>query len=320
MLGAFASRLCGSEDLYGDSGKGPECSINFVTCHDGFTLNDLVSYQAKHNITNGDGDRDGTNANYSANYGVEGPSATASIEAVRERQIKNFLLTLFMSRGVPMLLGGDEFRRTQTGNNNAWCQDNETSWYDWRKLQQHAGIHDFVRRMVALRRAYPVLRREHFYTPAEIGWHAPDGSLPDWGDPQAGSLGCLIHEDQGNALYLMFNAEDKPMTFSIPAAPDGQQWRVAADTAQEAATGSVVAQSRVLEPRSSVVLVSWREGGCDPWLDDCAARMGGDDAATAYAAALLWQRLPCGTLAAVAVSHDDPDTGGSQVESQSRLE
>ena len=288
MLGAFASRLCGSEDLYGSSGKGPECSINFVTCHDGFTLNDLVSYQAKHNIANGEGDNDGTNANYSANYGVEGPCADAGIEAVRERQIKNFLLTLFVSRGVPMLLGGDEFRRTQLGNNNAWCQDNETSWYDWRALRQHPGIYNFVRRMMALRRAHPVLAREHFYTPAEIGWFAPGGGVPDWSDPQRRSLACLIHEGDGKALYLMFNAEDKPMTFCIPPGPDGQQWRVAADTAHEAATGSVVAQLRVLEPRSSVVLVSLHPGGCDPLLNDCAAMMGGDDSATAYAAALLW--------------------------------
>ena len=134
MLGLFASRICGSADIYTKSGKGPEGSINFVTCHDGFTLNDLVSYRDKHNEANGENNHDGTDANFSENYGAEGETADARIESIRKRQIKNFLLTLLISRGVPMLLGGDEFRRTQGGNNNAYCQDNETSWYDWRCL------------------------------------------------------------------------------------------------------------------------------------------------------------------------------------------
>ena len=131
MLGLFASRICGSADIYTKSGKGPEGSINFVTCHDGFTLNDLVSYRYKHNEANGENNRDGTDANFSENYGAEGETTDAGIEILRKRQIKNFLLTLLISRGVPMLLGGDEFRRTQGGNNNAYCQDNETSWFDW---------------------------------------------------------------------------------------------------------------------------------------------------------------------------------------------
>ena len=131
MLGLFAQRICGSADIYSKSGKGPESSINFVTCHDGFTLNDLVSYRHKHNEANGENNHDGTNENFSENYGAEGETTDAEIESVRKRQIKNFLLTLLISRGVPMLLGGDEFRRTQGGNNNAYCQDNETSWIDW---------------------------------------------------------------------------------------------------------------------------------------------------------------------------------------------
>ena len=132
MLGLFASRICGSADIYAESGKGPESSINFVTCHDGFTLNDLVSYRDKHNEANGENNRDGTDENFSDNYGVEGrDQAMPGSRPCAKRQIKNFLLTLLISRGVPMLLGGDEFRRTQGGNNNAYCQDNETSWYDW---------------------------------------------------------------------------------------------------------------------------------------------------------------------------------------------
>ena len=134
MLGSFASRICGSSDIYANSGKGPGSSINFVTCHDGFTLNNLVSYRYKHNDANGEDNHDGTDANFSDNYGAEGETADAGIETLRKGQIKNFLLTLLVSRGVPMLLGGDEFRRTQRGNNNAYCQDNNMSWFDWTYL------------------------------------------------------------------------------------------------------------------------------------------------------------------------------------------
>ncbi len=151
MLGLFASRICGSADIYTKSGKGPDGSINFITCHDGFTLNDLVSYRSKHNEANGENNHDGTDANFSENYGSEGETKDAGIEALRKRQIKNFLLTLLISRGVPMLLGGDEFRRTQGGNNNAYCQDNETSWYDWSHLDEHREIFNFTRGMIAFR-------------------------------------------------------------------------------------------------------------------------------------------------------------------------
>ncbi|HUB66331.1 MAG TPA: glycogen debranching protein GlgX, partial [Candidatus Methylacidiphilales bacterium] len=170
MVGLFASRICGSSDLYAKSGKGPECSINFITSHDGFTLNDLVSYQQKHNEANGEGNRDGAGDNLSCNYGFEGATENAGIDSIRKRQIKNFLLTILVSRGVPMLLGGDEFRRTQHGNNNAYCQDNETSWYDWRFLKQHQEIYRFTREMIAFRRAHPVLSQERFYTDSEIHW------------------------------------------------------------------------------------------------------------------------------------------------------
>ena len=196
MLGSLASRICGSADIYTNSGKGPESSINFVTCHDGFTLNDLVSYQDKHNEANGESNHDGTNANYSSNYGAEGETDDVRIESIRKRQIKNFLLTLFISRGVPMLLGGDEFRRTQSGNNNAYCQDNETSWYDWSCLEKHREIFRFTRGMIAFRRAHPILSKEQFYTDAEIHWFGSQGGLPNWTDPKEKRFGCLIHEDE----------------------------------------------------------------------------------------------------------------------------
>jgi isoamylase len=263
-LGTFASRICGSADIYAKSGKGPECSINFVTCHDGFTLNDLVSFRYKHNAANGEGNRDGAEENFSDNHGIEGHTEERAVESVRKRQIKNFLFTLFISRGVPMLLGGDEFRRTQGGNNNAYCQDNETSWYDWRYLQQHEEIFRFARDMMAIRRAHPVLARERFYTDAEISWFNPSGEPPDWGDPHARQLACLIHGGVEDLLYLMFNASSEPAVFQIPAAPEGMQWRIAVDTYREAPGGSSGAGSGPffdvrhpyrMGPRSSALLI-----------------------------------------------------------------
>jgi glycogen operon protein len=234
MLGLFVSRICGSADIYTKSGKGPEASINFVTCHDGFTLNDLVSYRYKHNEANGENNHDGTDYNLSENYGAEGPTEDACIESVRKRQIKNFLLTLFISRGVPMLLGGDEFRRTQGGNNNAYCQDNETSWFDWACLERHKEIYRFARGMIAFRRAHSVLSRNQFYTDAEIHWFSPRGDLPQWSDPKERQFACLIHEDEQSALCLMFNAAADAVDFSLPPAPSGTGWHLAVDTSREA--------------------------------------------------------------------------------------
>jgi glycogen operon protein len=233
MVGAFASRICGSADIYTKSGKGPEASINFVTCHDGFTLNDLVSYRGKHNEANGNGNHDGTDHNLSENFGVEGESTDARIEAVRKGQIKNFLLTLLVSRGVPMLLGGDEFRRTQGGNNNAYCQDNETSWHDWGCLQRHKDIFRFTQGILAFRRAHPILSKEQFYTEAEIHWFGPRGGLPNWADPKEKQLACLIHEDEKHALWLMFNAGAETVDFGLPALPSGHRWYRAADTGRQ---------------------------------------------------------------------------------------
>ncbi|NOZ28798.1 MAG: glycogen debranching protein GlgX [Chloroflexi bacterium] len=232
MIGLFASRICGSADIYQQSGKGPECSINFITCHDGFTLNDLVSYRRKHNEANGEGNRDGAEENYSENHGVEGETDDPTIDAVRRRQIKNFLLTLFISRGVPMLLGGDEFRRTQRGNNNAYCQDNEISWYDWSFLQRHQEIYRFTRGMIAFRRAHPVLRREEFYTEADIRWFSPMGEPPNWSDPREKRLACLILGEEEEDLYLMFNADENATSFVLPPPPRGGRWHLAVDTSR----------------------------------------------------------------------------------------
>jgi glycogen operon protein len=233
VLGLFASRICGSADIYTKSGKGPEGSINFVTCHDGFTLNDLVSYHTKHNEANGENNHDGTDVNFSANYGAEGETADVRIEPVRKRQIKNFLLTLMISRGVPMLLGGDEFRRTQGGNNNAFCQDNEISWHDWTRLEQHRDIFRFTRGMIAFRSEHPVLSKEQFYTDAEIQWLGPQGGLPNWDDPKAKQLACLIQEDEQHALCLLFNTDVDAAEFRLPPLLPGSKWYLAVDTSHE---------------------------------------------------------------------------------------
>jgi isoamylase len=240
MLGALASRLCGSADLYQRAGREPFNSINFITCHDGFTLNDVVSYRRKHNEANGEANRDGPEENYSENYGIEGPTDDPAVDAMRVRQILNMLGTLLVSRGVPMLLGGDEFRRTQLGNNNAYCQDNEISWYDWACVQRHATVFRFVREMLRFRRRHRVLRQEVFYTDEDIQWFNPAGSLPDWNGPDR-TLGCRIlapAEATGTsyALCLLFNAGVPDVEFRLPTAPAGQRWGVAVDTAQPAPT------------------------------------------------------------------------------------
>jgi len=264
MVGLFASRICGSADIYHSSGKDAGNSINFITCHDGFTLNDLVSYRSKHNEANGEHNRDGMDENYSENYGVEGDTDDPAIEAVRIRQIKNFLLTLLISRGVPMLLGGDEFRRTQRGNNNAYCQDNPISWHDWTLLERHKETYHFTRAMIALRRAYPVLSREEFYTDRDIGWFDPAGMPPNWFDPHERRLACLIRGRAEPDLYLMFNAGTDALTFVLPP-PRGGFWRRIVDTARPmphdiGEAGQTAAretqQMYRVEARSSVMLTA----------------------------------------------------------------
>jgi isoamylase len=265
FLGLFAQRICGSADIYSKSGKGPESSINFVTCHDGFTLHDLVSYRQKHNEANGQNNHDGTSENFAENYGAEGETADGQIESIRKRQIKNFLVTLLISRGVPMLLGGDEFRRTQGGNNNAYCQDNETSWYDWSCLERHGEIFRFTHGMIAFRVAHPILSKEQFYTDAEIHWLGPQGGLPNWADPKEKQFACLIPEDEQRALYLMFNAGADAVDFGLPPLLPGARWHLAVDTSREAPQDLFAAgeeppwedpQTYHLSPRSIAILLA----------------------------------------------------------------
>jgi len=196
---------------------------------------------------------------------VEGPSQDSGVEGMRIRLMKNFLLTLFISRGVPMLLGGDEFRRTQRGNNNAYCQDNEVSWFDWSLLECYKEIHRFTRGMIAFRRAHPVLRRETFYTDQDIKWFGPNGATPDWADQRQKSLACLIMGETEPDLLLLFNADTRSVDFSIPALPAGKIWRLAVDTSRTAPDDlsdpgkEPSMQGQIdfwLEPRSSAILLT----------------------------------------------------------------
>jgi glycogen operon protein len=174
--------------------------------------------------------RDGSDTNYSENCGVEGPSDNPDIEALRKRLIKNFLLTLFISRGIPMLLGGDEFRRTQKGNNNAYCQDNSVSWFDWSFVERHREIHRFARGMIAFRRAHSMLRKETFYSDADVTWVGLHGGAPEWSNAAESAFACLILGYSEPDLFLVFNAGGEAVTFPLPAAKDGAIWHLAADT------------------------------------------------------------------------------------------
>jgi glycogen operon protein len=221
------ARFLGSPDLYGHKKRGPEQSINFVTAHDGFTLNDLVSYNSKHNEDNGEDNRDGSNDDISWNHGIEGPTADPRIEALRARQVKNFLAITLLSVGAPMLLMGDEMRRTQRGNNNAYCQDNEISWLDWRLLEKNAGLHRFVKELIRLRTHLDLLNnRENktlsdFLREAEIRWHGLELNRPDWG-PDSHSLAVTVQNQSGACLlHIIFNAYREALTFELPPAPDG---------------------------------------------------------------------------------------------------
>ncbi|MFE2541994.1 glycogen debranching protein GlgX [Actinacidiphila glaucinigra] len=255
-LAEFGSRLTGSSDLYQDDGRRPLASINFVTCHDGFTLRDLVSYNDKHNEANGENNRDGESHNRSWNCGAEGESEDEEVLALRERQMRNFIATLMLSQGVPMLAHGDEFGRTQQGNNNAYCQDNELAWVPWPKEgdADTERLHDFTRQMVWLRRDHPVFRRRRFFhgRPVEgthdelsdIAWFTPEGeemAQDDWQEAQANALvvflnGSAISEpgDRGerigdDSFLLMFNAWYEPLDFVVPV-NHGKEWQVVVDT------------------------------------------------------------------------------------------
>ena len=253
-LGEFAARFTGSSDLYEADNRRPIASINFVTAHDGFTLNDLVSYNDKHNDANGEDNRDGESHNRSWNHGTEGPTEDDEILALRERQKRNMLTTLLLSQGVPMIAHGDELARTQQGNNNVYCQDNELSWIDWNDARDHDVLTEFTARVAALRAAHPVFRRKRFFqgrpihgsSVNDIAWLRPDGKHmtdDDWtsghartvaiylngqGIPDRDELGERIVDD---SFLLLINAHHQPATFTLPDQSYGRTWAVVIDTA-----------------------------------------------------------------------------------------
>jgi glycogen operon protein len=236
-----ADRLIGSPAIYGHEGREAEQSVNFVTCHDGFTLNDLVSYDRKHNEANGEDNRDGTDDNRSWNCGVEGPTGDPAVEALRNRQVKNFLTVTLLSLGMPMILMGDEVRRTQSGNNNAYCQDNEVSWFDWTLVEKHVDLHRFVS-MLNARRLLRDVEHERRRVPlnevirrASNTWHGVKAGQPDWGD-QSHSLAFEAElREEGLRVYLVLNAYWEPLEFELPpAADDGPgSWHRWIDTSLE---------------------------------------------------------------------------------------
>jgi glycogen operon protein len=250
-LGEFANRITGSSDLYAMTGRRPYASINFITAHDGFTLRDLVSYNDKHNEANGEDNNDGANDNSSWNCGVEGPTDDEEVNALRARQQRNFLATLFLSQGVPMIVGGDELGRTQGGNNNAYCQDNEISWFDWENVDH--GLMAFVARVVQFRRDHSVFTRRRWFLGrplrgaevSDIGWFKPDGKLmteDDWNTGFARSFGMFLNGEamktldsrgepmKDDSFYILISASYEGMDFVLPTCPWGDRWVKVIDT------------------------------------------------------------------------------------------
>lgn len=274
LLPEIATRLGGSSDLYQANLRLPINSVNFVTCHDGFTLWDLVSYEHKHNDANAENNRDGTNDNYSANYGVEGETEDGDILALRRRQARNLLTLLFLSQGVPMLLAGDEVLRTQRGNNNVWCQDNALSWFDWRLVERNSAMLRFTRELIALRQRHPSLRRRHFLTGRprpgsdwpDVCWYGPGLEEPDWEDPENRTLAFTLAPVQPSeaALYVAINMSLEAVCFALPQRP-GLHWYRALDTARAAPADCLppaqqmpLAETQVLVRARSILVLEGR--------------------------------------------------------------
>jgi glycogen operon protein len=248
MLPDVATRLSGSRDLFGHGGRRPTASVNIITVHDGFTLADLVSFNAKHNEANGENNRDGSDDNRSWNCGAEGPADDPAVLELRARQRRNFIATLMLSEGVPLLLGGDEFARSQGGNNNAYCQDNEVSWLDWREAERNADLVEFTARLCRLREEHPVFRRRQFFrgplAPGsvrdDLDWYRPDGAImaaQDWSASFARAVTMALsgatgdHTGPDDPFLIMLNAWWEPLDFAIPGPLRGLHWVMELDTA-----------------------------------------------------------------------------------------
>jgi glycogen operon protein len=285
VIGEFASRISGSSDLYQHSGRRPVASINFVTAHDGFTLDDLVSYNEKHNEANGEGNNDGESHNRSWNCGVEGPTDDKAVLALRAQQRRNFIATLMLSQGVPMLLHGDELGRSQNGNNNGYCQDSPLTWIDWDDVDE--GLLEFTKLVTRLRTEHPTFRRRRFLSGRPVGraegdpvpdvvWLTPSGEAmtdEDWDAGFAKSLAMYLNgngiretDERGepvtdDCFYLAFNASEETIEFTLPPADYAEGWTVVVDTAELADVEplTVKAGEKVtLQPRSTTVLQAAR--------------------------------------------------------------
>jgi glycogen operon protein len=287
-IAVLASRLTGSSDIFEHRGRRPSASINFITAHDGFTLEDLVSYNVKHNTANLEDNRDGSDENLSWNCGVEGPTDDPAILALRARQKRNMMATLLLSQGVPMLAAGDELGRSQGGNNNAYCQDNETSWLDWRlKSEDDRQFLEFVRTLCRLRHRHPAFGRPRFFHGEYVGgagvkditWLAPEGremAEDDWHQPYGRCLGFHLGGDTGDyfspagqsegddRFVVLLNAHDHDVPFHLPPASFGKRWRVVLDTARPGPGGG----DRILRAEQtypleawSLVLLAWDQNG-----------------------------------------------------------
>jgi len=269
VLPEFSARLAGSEDLYAPRNRSPQASINFITSHDGLTLRDLVSYSHKHNEANCEDNRDGSDHDLAWNHGEEGATKDQDILALRDRQRRNFLTTLLLSRGVPFLLAGDEFGRTQQGNNNSYCQDNVINWIDWSTLDSESDFLEFVKTLIAFRKRYPTLRRTHFYSgkpsatsdSPDIAWYRPDGAHmtpEDWHANTAGALSTFLDGPVTTPLLLLLNARPESQTFRLPAPQNASRtshWHLEIDTADPHGVGrsSALLGKAVLSSRSMQV-------------------------------------------------------------------
>jgi glycogen operon protein len=275
VVAELASRVAGSSDIFGYRGRRPWASINFITAHDGFTLQDIVSYNDKHNEENGEGNRDGHDANFSWNSGVEGPTDDPAILALRDQQKRNFLATLLLSLGVPMLLAGDEFGRTQRGNNNAYCQDNEISWLDWQNIRpENEALSRFVRYLVRLRRSHRVFSRPRFFRgevvsqegQKDITWVTASGTEAvgdDWHNASSHSLGYVLsgaagefftpggQRDIDESFLVMMNADARELEFRIPELPVKMAWQALVDTAE---VSGLVDDNKLWQPGESYLL------------------------------------------------------------------
>ena len=280
LVGSIAARIGGSADIYQDDGELPVNSINFITAHDGFTLNDLVSYNWKHNEANGEGNRDGRDDNQSWNCGVEGDTDDPAINALRARQVRNFLTILMLSQGVPMLVMGDEARQTQYGNNNAYCQDNEITWFDWTRLDTHSDLIRFASELIAFRRSHETLRRSRYFTGevnarglADISWHGAKLHSPGWNDPGSKVLAFTLggfpnkkpmgKTDGDEDIHVMMNMDWMDIEFEIPTVP-GRHWHKFIDTSapspedifEQGLDPNYEGDTYIVKNRSIVVLIS----------------------------------------------------------------